>query len=117
MTKLGWVLVGLTAIGGVVLVAKHANAAPALEGGGGGGGGRLGRVLQAVNVRSAPSPDAPAVSAVVPAGSTITVLETGIASKSPRSREWWRIVTPGGIPGFASAVGPAGEHNLELAAS
>lgn len=69
--------------------------------------------LGGMNVRTGPDVSFPLVSANDAFnGTTVAVLETGIPSTTPASKEWWKIITPGGSTGFASAVGPAGEANF-----
>lgn len=69
--------------------------------------------LGGMNTRTGPDPSSPLVSPNDAFnGTTVGVLQTGIASTSPASKEWWKIITPGGATGFASAVGPNGEANF-----
>ncbi len=127
MTKLGYALVGLAAVGTVLLLSKSGEAAPSAGTAPGTFPGTparepstappKARVRETVNVRSGPTTSAGKI-ASASAGTLLDVLQTGIASTEPtKSREWWRIKTPSGVEGFASAIGPKGEPNLELVVS
>lgn len=66
-----------------------------------------------MNLRCRPSPTGP-IPMVVPAGTPLQVLETGIAEESGACPlcEWWIVIPYDGPPGYMRAIGPTGEPNL-----